>query len=185
MRTRPRTALAITATLTLLLAGCAELDPAGPNGSSGSPSAGAGPDATTDPGVDPTLPLDCTTLVTPATVGQLEEAGLSAREDPFYIGETELTDGIQCIWADFTAPSGNILLFAWAPVDDQLAQTLQDNLVALGMERDDAPEGVYLTDDPENAPVVDAEGFGFTYLFGDGWVIAADTRANLALIQRR
>ena len=30
----------------------------------------------------------------------------------------------------------------------------------------------------------DAEGYGITYLFGDGWVTFSDTRQGLLLIQR-
>ena len=49
--------------------------------------------------------------------------------------------------------------------------------------REDAAEGVYVTESPETAIATDEEGYGMTYLFGDGWVKLADTKQGLLLIE--
>ena len=49
--------------------------------------------------------------------------------------------------------------------------------------REDAAEGIYITaDDAQMMPIVDAEGYGTTYLFVDGQVRYASTKSELASI---
>ena len=52
-----------------------------------------------------------------------------------------------------------------------------------GWVREDSAEGVYITESPETTIAVDEEGYGMTYLFGDGWVKLADTKQGLLLIE--
>lgn len=187
--TRPRLRALATASAAavLLLAGCSSPEPT-PTTTMPSPTqtiiGGSEPQPSpTTTKVEP-AELDCNSLLTEASQAQLEEIGWNSKEEPFVIAGTEMPDGIQCMWADFSVGSGNLMLLAWSPVDDDLAETLQTKLVAQGMIREEGPDGVYVTEDPNFAPTVDGDGFGFTYLFGDGWVTAAETRASLAIIQR-
>lgn len=186
---RLRTIVAISAAA-LLLAGCTSSEQPEPvetapvSAETSAPT--AGPDNTPTPEAteEPPAELDCTSILAPQSVSQFEQVGWTSKQDPFVIAETELPGGIQCMWADFTVASGNLLLFAWAPIDDELAVSLQSKLVAQGMIREEGTEGVYITEDARFSPTVDEDGYGFTYLFGDGWVTAAETRASLSLIER-
>lgn len=156
--------------------------PAPTAGSAGTatPSAAPEPDSTSQPAADPT----CTTIISATTVGDFEELGWSHREEPFLIASTELPDGIQCSWADFAVPGGPVQVFGWAPVDEADAKGSQSELLTAGWLRENGDEGVYVTEDPEMALVTDGDGYGMTYLFGDGWVTLADTKQSLLLIER-
>lgn len=186
-RRRLRALAAVSAAAVLLLCGCASPEPE-PTTTMPSPTQTiiGGSEPQPSPTASKTEPaeLDCNSLLAEASQTQLEEIGWSSKEEPFVIAGTEMTDGIQCMWADFSVGSGNLMLLAWSPIDDELATSLQAKLVAQGMIREEGADGVYVTEDPNFAPTVDGDGFGFTYLFGDGWVTAAETRASLAIIQR-
>lgn len=186
---RLRTIVAISAAA-LLLAGCTSSEQPDPvetapvSAETGAPVAGPDPTSSPEATEEPVVELDCASILSPQSVEQFEQVGWTSKQEPFVIAETEQPDGIQCMWADFTVGSGNLLLFAWAPTDDELAASLQSKLIAQGMIREEGPEGIYITEDARFAPTVDEDGYGFTYLFGDGWVTAAETRASLSFIVR-
>ena len=115
---------------------------------------------------------------------QLVAKGWSFKETPFAAGGVTLDDGLQCTWADFTKPSGNLLLFGWAPLTGDQATKIQNALEQEGWKRESEGDYVYLTQDASQAPTVDENGYGMTYEFGDGWVTLSDTKQNLLLIQR-
>ncbi len=138
------------------------------------------PDAqpTEEPIPDPT----CDNLIPAETVAAFDELGWTARADIMYVGSTELADGIQCLWGDFTTVSDHVQIFGWAPITDAEARAAQDELVASGWVREVTDGGVIITESPETAVATDDEGYGFTYLFGDGWVKSADTKQSLILV---
>ena len=55
-------------------------------------------------------------------------------------------------------------------------------MIESGWRREDGADGIYITEDPQYAMGTDDDGYGMTYLFGDGWVKFADTRQSLLLI---
>ena len=57
--------------------------------------------------------------------------------------------------------------------------TPQQTLVDQGWVRESRRDGVYITESPETAIAKDDQGYGMTYLFGDGWVTIADTKQGL------
>lgn len=131
-------------------------------------------------GDDPT----CQTMISDDIVADFESVGWTARADPFYIGELEVPEGIWCVWADFEAQAGDhVQIFGWAPIDDDAAEDAQANLVSQGWLREDGADGVYITESPEMTIATDEQGYGMTYLFGDGWVMVADTKQGLVLIE--
>ncbi|MGA7146930.1 MAG: hypothetical protein WBX17_00370, partial [Microbacterium sp.] len=71
----------------------------------------------------------------------------------------------------------------WAPIVADAAVDAQADLVDQGWLREEAPNGVYITEAKETTIAVDADGYGMTYLFGDGWVKLADTKQGLLLIE--
>ncbi|MFV0496173.1 hypothetical protein, partial [Mycobacterium sp.] len=126
----------------------------------------------------------CDTLISPVTVADFAAVGWTAQERPFFIGETQLGDGLVCMWADFSAPAGDHLqLFGWAPLQGQDSAELQQQLIAQGWLREEAPGGVYLTEDPNRSMWTDDEGYGTTYLFTDTQIVYSDTKQGLLLIQ--
>jgi len=128
---------------------------------------------------DPT----CETIIDETTVADFESIGWTSRADPFYIGSHEVPDGLVCVWADFDAPaSDHLQMFGWARVDDALSRTAQDELIAQGWIREQASEGVYITENPQTTIATDAQGYGMTYLFADGTVKLADTKQGLLLV---
>lgn len=131
------------------------------------------------PAEDPT----CETLIADATVADFQSVGWTARADPFYIGENEIPGGLQCVWADFEGQAGDhVQIFGWAPIEADAASDAEAELVEQGWTREKGADGVYVTESPETSIATDNEGYGMTYLFGDGWVILADTKQGLVLI---
>ena len=153
-------------------------------------------DATPPPAVETTAPIvdeptgepepaalpTCETLVTPGTVSTLTELGWSARQSEFRIGETVVQNGIHCAWADWDEASDHGQFFAWGELTPDEASSAQSDLLAQGWKREDEDGAVYFTEPAESAFQTDENGYGMTYLFGDGWVRFADTKQSLILI---
>ncbi len=184
---RTVTALSSLGITALLLAGCA-------SGSTPTPTATAGggtsttapPQGQPTPSATATASADatCDSIIDADTHAELSAQGWTFRETPFAAGGVTLDEGLQCTWADYTVPSGNLLLFGWGLVTDSQAATMQQGLVTEGWPREESGGQVFITEDPMQAPTVDDNGYGMTYEFGDGWVMVADTKQNLLLIQR-
>jgi len=185
---RPATATALLFAAALAFTACATPEPEVPDttpaptagsAASASPTAEPEPEETAEPVAAP----DCSALVSAATVEGFEDVGWTHREEPFTIGAAEVPDGIQCQWADFTVPGGPLQIFGWAPIDADEAKDAQDELLSAGWVRESGEAGTYITENPQMALTTDAEGYGMTYLFGDGWVTLADTKQSLLLIE--
>ena len=88
-------------------------------------------------------------------------------------------------WGDFSVASDHVQVFGWAPLSAAEAREARTQLIAQGWDPiDDADaEGDYITADPSTATTTDDEGYGMTYLFGDGWVTVSDTKQGLLLIE--
>jgi len=188
MTSRFPLATAVTVSLILLLAACsspaepAETPP--PTDSAAEPA--PDPAASEAPSDEPEEPEDptCETIVSQGTIDGLTDAGWTVEEEEFRIGADPIEGGIQCFWADYSVASDHGQLYAWAPMDDAQATEAQEYLVEQGWIRESGSEGIYLTEDPAFALNLDEDGYGMTYLFGDGWVILADTKQGLILINR-
>jgi len=185
---RTLTALAALGLAALLLTGCgtsAEPDPTATVGG-GTPSA-APTDAQPTPSATPSATAaaaTCDSLIVPDVHEELGAQGWTFKETPFAAGGVTLGKGLQCTWADYTTASGNLMLFGWAPITVDQAADMQRGLEAQGWLREEDGSGVYITEDPMQAPTIDDNGYGMTYQFGDGWVTVSDTKQNLLLIQR-
>ena len=67
--------------------------------------------------------------------------------------------------------------------DAAAAEKAEGDLVASGWKREEgAGDEVYITENPDWLAGRGADGYGITYLFGDGWVKVADTKQSLVLI---
>lgn len=185
-------AAALSVGIALTAAGCASSpEPAPTTPGAGStetiapvdPSATPGPDETGS-AVDPAT-VTCENLIGADLVEELTGQGWTPREDPFVIGDLALPDGTACTWGDFDEMTGDdLLLFGWSPITADDAAVAQSTLEAEGWIREDGEDGVYITEDPSQAIAVDEQGYGMTYLFGDGWVTVSDTKQGLVLIER-
>ncbi len=133
---------------------------------------------TAEPLGDPT----CETIIPATTVQDLSDVGWTSRAEPFRIGEIEITEGVQCIWGDFTTATDHVQIYGWAPISAEQAEAAQDELVAMGWRVEESPEGVIVTESSETTVATDEDGYGLTYLFGDGWVKYADTKQGLLLV---
>lgn len=127
--------------------------------------------------------LTCESMLSEGTVTALTDAGWTAQTKEFVAGGVELREGLLCFWADYTVASDHGQLYGWSAIDDSDAASVQAALLAEGWKREDGPDGVYYTEDPRYAMGTDEDGYGMTYLFGDGWVRLADTRQGLILIE--
>jgi hypothetical protein len=186
-RHRALTLAALALTLTFGVAACASPD-ATPEASAPAPS--AEPTEPTEPQPEPTETTaevpdpTCETMIPATTVADFESVGWTARADRMFAGEIEVVGGLQCVWADFEGPAGEHLqLFGWGTITAEDAQAAQDSLESQGWIREEAADGVYITERPETALAVDADGYGMTYFFGDGFVMLADTKQGLLLIE--
>lgn len=186
-RARLLAPLASAALAMIVLAGCAGPTEPAPSGI-GSASAIATPTGS-QPDPSPTAttaPIDatCESLIAGDVLSELEEKGWTSKEVPFAAGGLTLDEGLQCTWADYAVPSGNLLIFGWAPLTADQATAMQAGLESEGWLREEESGVVYITEDPMQAPTTDENGYGMTYQFGDGWVLVADVKQNLLLIQR-
>ena len=127
---------------------------------------------------DPT----CETIIPAATVESFDSVGWTARAEPFRIGELEVDGGVQCIWGDFTTATDHVQIYGWAPISADQAVDAQDALVAQGWKVEEAAEGTFVTESADTTVATDDQGYGRTYLFGDGWVKYADTKQGLLLV---
>jgi len=186
----PRTlgTVAVLALTLLFVSACApspeQPDPqtteAAPTPTTPAPEPSSTPDPEPADADDPT----CETLIGEAVIADFESYGWTVRAEPFYIGGFEVPGGLRCVWADFEGLAGDHgQMFGWAEISESDASQSQDELVSQGWIREDAAEGVYITESPDTAIAVDENGFGMTYLFGDGWVTFADTKQGLLLIE--
>ncbi|WP_449408114.1 hypothetical protein [Microbacterium maritypicum] len=170
--------------LVAVLAGCsggpdAEATPT-PDAPKPTPTATPTPTPTTEPdaGAAPT----CDTIVSPGTVQALTDAGWTFEEKEFVIGDVTMTDGLLCFWADYSVASDHGQLYGWSALTPDEAGRAQSSLLASGWTREDGADGIYITENPDFSMGTDDDGYGMTYLFGDGWVKFADTRQGLILI---
>lgn len=134
--------------------------------------------ASSAPAGDP----QCDTIIPASTVEDFESVGWTVRAETFRVGEIEIPDGIQCIWGDFTTATDHVQIFGWAPISEQEAAEARDQLEAMKWRVEETPEGIIVTESAETTVATDAEGYGLTYLFGDGWVKYADTKQGLLLV---
>lgn len=160
-------------------------EPAAPPASSDSDQPASEPEEAPEEVEDetPEVPT-CETLIPASMIADYEELGMTAQAGDFVIGDVTLDEGISCFWGD-AADAGFGQTYAWGLIDESQAADAQDALEAEGWTRESADAGVYYTEDPAFAlGAPDDEGYNATYLFGDGWVILADTKQSLILIDR-
>ncbi|MGW9156306.1 hypothetical protein [Microbacterium sp. NPDC055665] len=127
--------------------------------------------------------LTCESMISEGTVSAFTDMGWTAQPKEFVVGGEELTDGLLCFWADYSVASDHGQLYGWSALSTEDAAQAQAGLLAEGWKREDGSDGVYFTEDPRYAMGLDEDGYGMTYLFGDGWVRFADTRQGLILIE--
>lgn len=124
----------------------------------------------------------CDTIITKGTVDALTSQGWTAKQQEFQIGDVVVTDGLECLWADFSTASDHGQMYAWGPLEPAKARAAQARLQADGWVRSSKGNSVFYTEDPDYAIATDDDGFGMTYEFGDGWVKFSDTKQGLLLI---
>lgn len=190
IRTRTASALAALGIAALLLAGCSTSSAPAPTETIGTDSPTTPPptdDSAVDPSASPSasaVDVTCESLVQEDLLAEFRQKGWTAKETPFAAGGVTLDKGLQCTWADYAVPSGNLMIFGWAPITVDQADAMQRGLGAKGWRREEHGDTVYITEDPTQAPTTDENGYGMTYEFGDGWVTVADVKQSLLLIQR-
>lgn len=134
---------------------------------------------TPEPQADPA----CDTIIPADVVASFEDANWTFREEVFRVGATEVPGGITCTWGDMSVASDHVQMFGWAPLDADRSAQLQSTLLQEGWLSEEGSTGTYVTEDPDTAVAPDDEGYGWTYLFGDGWVTFADTKQGLVLVE--
>lgn len=183
--------LGITVTVALLavaLSACSPTPPSPTPEVTTPPAAAAPADAvgsspSPEPGPDTTEPT-CETIIPRTTEADFRSLGWTVQVETFRIGATEIPGGIQCKWGDNSVASDRIQMFGWAPIDQATAQKGERDLLSAGWSREEGADGtVYVTENPDWAIGKDADGYGITYLFGDGWVKVADTKQSLILVE--
>ena len=178
-------ALAAAAVI-MMLSGCAP-DPAPsptpPPSTAPAPIADASPTPTTTPVTTPAQEPACDTIISDGTVAALTDAGWSHEERDFQIGDITLDEGLLCLWADYSVVSDHGQLYGWSRITPDEAAAAQSWLLGQGWIRESGSAGTYITEDPQFSLGTDDEGYGTTYLFGDGWVALSDTKQGLILIE--
>lgn len=184
---RPLSAFAAAALAAALLTGCASAHPEPTDTADAAAQPTTPADTDTDATPEPqntTASATCETIISEDTLSTLNAQGWSARESALEAGGITLDEGLQCMWTDYENPTGDLMIFGWAPITAEEAREMQDGLVAEGWLRQEEGDVLYITEDPEQALTVDENGDGMTYAFGDGWVTVADVKQGLLLIHR-
>ena len=183
---RSRTALGATALMAaLVLSGCSSTPDAAPS----APPPSAAPSATPTPtptAIEPVArpeDLTCETLIAPDVVAAFVEAGWEPQEDVFRIGSREIADGLWCIWGAAGAVTASVQIYGWSGIDPADAEEAQAELTEGGWVAEESAEGVYITENPDTTVATDDDGYGMTFLFGNGWVAVADTKEGLLVIE--
>lgn len=172
--------------LSIMLAGCTAADPEPvTTQTQAPPPAAAAPEPTESAApAEPLAAPTCTEMILADTVASFESLGWTFREDEFRVGERVVDGGITCSWADFEGvATDNLQMFGWAPVAGVDTAALRRALTGQGWTEEEAPEGVYVTEDPAVSIAVDEQGYGMTYLFTDDSILLADTKQALLLIE--
>ncbi len=184
---RTRTVIGVAALVAALtLTGCA----ATPDAGASTPPPSTAPSATPTPTPTEITPvarpddLTCETLIAPDVVAAFGEAGWEAQEDVFRIGSREFPDGLWCIWGAAGAVTASVQIYGWAGIDPAEAEEARTELTDGGWVAEETPDGVYVTENPDTTVATDDDGYGMTFLFGDGWVAVADTKEGLLVIER-
>ncbi|GAA5149391.1 hypothetical protein GCM10025768_12540 [Microbacterium pseudoresistens] len=179
-------ALILAAAVVGIATACASVsdDAAQPGPPESTPSSTPADAGTPSPAGDASAMPTCDTLIGASTVAVLTNQGWTARQSDFAFGPDIVPGGLQCLWADASTASDNGLLYGWAPLSAEDAASAQETLLSQGWVKEDAASGVYITADPQFAMGKDDDGYGMTYLFGDGWVTVSDTKQGLLLIDR-
>ncbi|MGN7967876.1 hypothetical protein [Microbacterium sp. 22296] len=141
----------------------------------------AAPETTATPASETPDPT-CENIIPQATADDFTSIGWVTQQEPFRIGAIALEEGIQCKWGDQKIASDRVQIFGWAPIDEATAATAQKELVASGWKVEVDDDGTYVTENPEWLGGRGVDGYGLTYLFGDGFVKLADTRQSLILV---
>lgn len=176
-------AVALIVTSAAVFSACSASPAPAPSGTGSAAPAPSSPAPTATPTSTAAADPTCETIIPQTTVKALKDVGWSAKSEPFRIGETVFDDGIQCTWGNYSVASDRVQIYGWAPISSDAAATAQQQLVQTGWTREEAPEGTYITEKDSTAMATDAQGYGLTYLFGDGWVKYADTKQGLVLIE--
>lgn len=186
--TRTSSAIAALGVAALLLTGCGAAAEPTPSqtGGAGTPTTAptaAEPEPSADP-IATAAAATCESIISADILADLGAQGWTSQENPFTAGGVTAADGILCTWADYDVASANSMLFGWAPLTADEATAMQNGLGSEGWLREIDGDSVYITEDPEQALTVDENGYGMTYRFGNGWVILADTKQYLLLVER-
>lgn len=181
--TRVLTPLGLTVGLLLTATACTASARSDGGSATPTPAAtGAGTEPSSATASPTTHSPTCDTLITPDTVAALKKQGWVAKQRDFSFGPNVVPGGLECLWADPVTASDHGLLYGWAPISPGDAAARQAQLVASGWVQEDSDRGVYITADPRTTLNNDEQGYGMTYLFGDGWVTVSDTKQGLVLI---
>lgn len=167
---------AATTLAVMLLSGCGAAVHA-PRTPAPTPSSTAGPSPAAIPA--PT----CAGILSPATVHALTKTGWTARQDPFYIGNTRMAGGIQCTWGDPRHPTDDVQVYGWAPTTAARTAAAAKELTATGWRKVTDDQDTCYTAAGDMITGADSDGFGMTYCFTADHVTVADTRQGLLLVQ--
>lgn len=186
MSRRPLAALVGASLLaTVALSGCSAPEPA-----STAPPADAAPSSPVatpqETASAPALPdPTCENIIREASLTELQAQGWQYQEEPFTIGDEQIDGGVLCTWTNAAELGGNVVQFGWAPLTAEQTTTTERSLERQGWIREEGSDGTYLTEDPAFALNIDADGYGMTYFFGEGYVQVADVKQGLVIIERR
>lgn len=168
----------------LVLAGCSTpADPSVEPPPALTPATSTTAPHTASPSAEPVPDPTCDAIIPATTVADFASVGWSVKAQPFRIGAEEIPGGVQCTWGDYTTATDHVQIFGWAPIAAADAETAQATLVGEGWKKEEGTAGVYVTEAANSAIATDADGYGVTYLFGDGWVTFADTKQGLLLVE--
>lgn len=186
MTRRSRSAAVALSTIALIaLAGCsapAPEDTAAPPDAVPSSPVATPQETASEPALpDPT----CENIIRQASLEELQSQGWQYQQEPFVIGDDQIDGGVSCTWTNAAEPGGNVLQFGWAPLTAEETTTAERGLERQGWIREQGTDGVYLTEDPAFALNLDADGYGMTYFFGEGYVQVADVKQGLVIVERR
>ncbi len=179
------TALAVVTALAL--AGCSasgapETAPSVAATASGPAVDGSAPTDSPEPEDEPSIAPTCENIIRSLWSTTSRASGGHRRRISSASARRRSTAASSASGATRAIASDRVQIFGWAPIDDSTAAQAVSDLTAAGWKVEKDSDGTYVTENPDWLNGRGVDGYGLTYLFGDGFVKFADTRQSLLLV---
>jgi hypothetical protein len=147
-----------------------------PRPGASAPISGSAVDDSPTPTADGNEEPTCEGILPAETVAAFTDTGWTSRQDPFYVGNIEMSGGLQCVWGNPEVASDDVQVYGWAPLTSDLAAQVTTELTDQGWTKSAGDDAVVFTS-PDDG------GMSMAYRLTDDEITVSDTEQGLLLIE--